>query len=510
MVMRAQHLAAPAELQTGPQNPTTYLFLSDVHLGSDIVPHVRPWARHAWLRDTPEVDARLVSLLNHYRRETPQRERVCLVIAGDFLDLVGVSLAVDKSLVRTAPTREERIHGLGSAADHVVLKVRAIAERHAEVFRALAAFLGAGHSLVVVRGNHDVELHWRSAQCAFVEAVAAHVDATMRANVRARIRICPWYFSVRGLFYVEHGHEFDPMCSFGDPLLPVCARDTRRIRAVPFSLMLRQVARPTRGLSSASYEDVSLATYLCLLGKLGLWGTARIAVRFGRAVRGLLREWFHYTFWETPRRVLRARRLHARFAAREGLDAPTLERLRSLYTKPAARSLRVVLKSLYLDRVFAVLLAFLLMGVAAWVVRTESLQPGIVMALFGLALGGYGVVGSGRDISATAPMRRSAQHLAALFDAKYVIMGHTHQPEVTRVSPGITYVNLGHWGEDDVPEERASTAASAPCTFFCLRVDDSGHRAELLAWDEHLGPRAYAPRPTLVPAPRATAVAERA
>ena len=77
----------------------------------------------------------------------------------------------------------------------------------------------------------------------------------------SRTQICPWFFAVDGLLYVEHGHEFDAMCGYGEPLLPTCVRDPRRIRSTPFSVLLRQVARPTRGVSSAAYDYVGIGVH---------------------------------------------------------------------------------------------------------------------------------------------------------------------------------------------------------------------------------------------------------
>jgi UDP-2,3-diacylglucosamine pyrophosphatase LpxH len=499
----------------GPQQPsgggvrTTYLFLSDVHLGSDLVPHARPWARKSWLTEAPEVDQRLAALLEHYGARAAHGTEVCLVIAGDFLDLVGVSLPLEGRALRTPPTWEERLHGLGSAPDHVVSKIEAIAARHAVAFRAFARFLELGHRMVVVRGNHDVELHWRAAQAALRDAIAAVAAPHARERVRGALTICPWFYAVPGLFYVEHGHEFDPMCSFGDPLLPTCLGDSRRIRSVPFSVMLRYVARPTRGLSSASYEDVSLKAYLALGYRLGLSGGVRIARRFAHAVRNLLWEWARERRGEAPRRTLRARAGRTRFARESGVPLTTLDALHRLHTRPAVRSLRFVLSSLYLDRVLAVLAAFTVMAVAALCAGRGAEVAALALGALGLVSAGYGAMGSGRDISAAGPMRRGARRIAPHFDARYVIMGHTHRPEHSPVEGRASYVNLGHWGEDDVPEERRQDIAP-PCTYFRIDVDALGHRAELCRWDDERGPRPYVPAPAEELAPAAQPLPERA
>ena len=334
-----------------------YLLLSDIHLGSDIVPHVRPWAATSWLLQEAEIDARLIALIDHYREACTPGRRFRLVIVGDFLDLVGVSLTPRHEDVSTPPTREEELHGLGSASDHVVRKVEAIAARHPNVFRALLRFIEAGHQLVLVRGNHDIELHWRAAQRALLDAILVDAPVERRDELARSIRISPWFYAVEGLLYAEHGHEFDAMCSYGDPLLPTCPRDPRRIRSTPFSVLLRHIARPTRGLSSAAYDYVGMSAYARLLTQLGVSGSARIAVRYVRASRRLISECFTRALDGGKRRMQRAQGMLKRFAEQTGIEPARLEALRALYVAPAAHSLDDVTRSLYLDRVLSLVLA---------------------------------------------------------------------------------------------------------------------------------------------------------
>lgn len=468
-----------------------YLVLSDVHLGSDLVQHVRPWARQSWLSVDAEIDQRLIGLLAHYRERAGHDRKLCLIIAGDFLDLVGVSLPPERSALKTEPTREERRHGLGSAHDHVVQKVRAIAARHGRVFAALYEFLAGGHRLVIVRGNHDIELHWREAQRAFVDAIRAHApDARSGREVAARIRICPWFYAVEGLLYVEHGHEFDAMCSYGDPLLPTCPRDSRRIRLSLFAVMLRHVARPTRGLSTRHYENVSFGAYLQLLLQLGISGSLGIAMRFGSAVAALLGECVAQVRRERALRALRCAVKRRRFANQNATSLGTLRQLVRLYARPAACSFRLVLRALYLDRALALGLAFACVVLGAYLARYRAMLDGVLCALPAALLAAYAGLAPNRDLAPTTRMRSGAAQIARLFRTRYVVMGHTHHAEAVPLPNGATYLNVGHWGEDDVPEERRGNEQPAPCSYLWLSAAN-GYRAELLRWDPSFGPRPY-------------------
>jgi UDP-2,3-diacylglucosamine pyrophosphatase LpxH len=466
-----------------------YILLSDVHLGSDLVTHVRPWAATSWLTREAEIDDKLVSMLAYHR--TRRRERpLCVVMAGDFLDLVGVSLPPEQTM-RTAPTSEEREHGLGSAPDHVVHKVWAIARRHPRVFKALMELVADGHQLVLVRGNHDIELYWYAAQHAFVEAVIAHAPAERHRELAARIAVHPWFFVVPGLLYVEHGHQFDAMCSYGDPLSSTCPRDSRRIRQVPFSVMLRNVARPTHGLSTAAYEHASFGAYLGLLMRLGLRGSMRIAMRFARATSRLVGTWVSHVRGENCRRRHAKSIRKARFAGQQGLKQSQLAALESLYVRPASHSLAFVLRSLYLDRVAALACALGFVVLGAVLARYESGLEGVICALPAALFAAYAVFGIERDIFPARRMQQGAARIAELFETRFVVMGHTHQPverALGEASDAPRYVNVGHWGEDDLPEERSAHATNS-CTYLHLRLRGDRYRADLMRWDSRLGPR---------------------
>jgi hypothetical protein len=103
-------------------------------------------------------------------------------------------------------------------------------------------------------------------------------------------------------------------------------------------------------------------------------------------------------------------------------------------------------------------------------------------AISGALLLGYAFVGSGSNQSPQASMRRGAAHIAALFAARWVVMGHTHEPVLEPLSPAASYVNLGSWGEDDPPDERTELRNNFG-TFLVLRHVEGEYRAEFLRWE---------------------------
>jgi hypothetical protein len=204
-----------------------------------------------------------------------------LIIAGDLVDFMGMSIApVEGATLDTPLTAEEQSHGLGSARDHAMHKMRAVAARHDLVFRKLADFVAAGHSLVLVRGNHDVDFYWETARSAFVQALIERAGADFkseagRTELAARVEFRHWFYYVEGLLYVEHGHQYDETCSHSHLLAPLRPGDPNRIAYSFSDILLRYVVRPTRGLSTEGHDDRTMLSYIRMAFAMGVGGAWR-------------------------------------------------------------------------------------------------------------------------------------------------------------------------------------------------------------------------------------------
>src|SRR5437773_11094146 len=95
---------------------TNFLVLSDMHLGSDIAEGAsfRAPAR------SDSVDDDLRALLDHYRDDSDPWH---LIINGDFIDFIGISIDTAGASLSTEPIAEERAHGLGTSAAHARVKL---------------------------------------------------------------------------------------------------------------------------------------------------------------------------------------------------------------------------------------------------------------------------------------------------------------------------------------------------------------------------------------------------
>jgi hypothetical protein len=88
---------------------------------------------------------------------------------------------------------------------------------HSEGFDALAEWLVQGNSLVIVKGNHDLEWYWPGVRNYLRRALADRIlamdpksgglDAVLRTRVLPLIYFVDDSITFDGTFYIEHGHK---------------------------------------------------------------------------------------------------------------------------------------------------------------------------------------------------------------------------------------------------------------------------------------------------------------
>jgi UDP-2,3-diacylglucosamine pyrophosphatase LpxH len=481
------------------------LILSDVHLGNDLNDLTREGSRRS-----KNVDADLASLLTHYRVSPCAGKRWRLVIAGDFIDFVGMSILPRAVFERVdgrgqeGVSDEERQHGLGNSSDHASMKLHAVAERHSVVFDALADFLSAGHAITIVHGNHDVEFHWDAVKDglrALLAAIAAKrngwsTEATAR-EFATRIEFAPWFYYVGGVAYVEHGHQYDTLCSTDHVMAPLSPGDPRRIARSFSDVLLRWVVRPTGRVPEYGHERMGVVDYVLLGASLGTGGVLRLLMRFVSAVvelfrlrRAHLSEAAHALREEHERRM-------ALLAEKTRVGVERLRALAALQVPPVTRSVRKILASVLLDRIGVGVAASAAIVALAIAGRHRAWPWGLV-AVVAVAwvwthrrLTVQRREWFGEKLDNDAILVERAGHLARLFPAAFVVMGHTHTPAMVPVAKGAaTYVNVGSWHE---AEPTGNNGFRAARTHLVIHPNDDGPTAEFLAWSPE-GPRRFVRR----------------
>jgi UDP-2,3-diacylglucosamine pyrophosphatase LpxH len=454
----------------------SFLVFSDVHLGSDL----DDGQGHAPKRSS--VDGDLVALVAHYRKTPPKASRWHIVIAGDFIDFIGMTIAPPEERsdalsteLTTELTEEERAHGLGGSSDHAREKLRRVARRHADVFAELAAFVADGHALTLVHGNHDIELHWDEVQEDFRRILVAHAQPSDADAFLARIAFNPWFFWRDGVAFIEHGHQYDPFCATAYVMSPLSPLDPRRIARGFCDVLLRFVVRPTRGMTESGHEHVGLLHYVRFGAKLGLSGMIALGMRFGSAVRELFRVRAEsFTEAAAALRAEHDKRI-AKLAAAKRIGIDRLRRLLELQSQPITATIGGILASVLLDRIALTCAALLAMSSIAVAALAFGFTPwamlGVVPVWALLHLG----LARRRHVDPSKQLADRATHLVKLFPAAFVVMGHTHIPQSIRAGDA-TYINVGSWAEHEDESEKAAR------THLVIHVTPGGAEAHFHTW----------------------------
>lgn len=452
------------------------LVFSDVHLGSDLndsgpsVPRSRA------------IDRDLAALLAHYRAHPPAG-RWRLVLAGDFVDFVGMSIDQRAGdMLETEPTAAERSFGLGGAEDHVRLKLERTRARHPDVFAELIAFVADGHAVTFIQGNHDIEMHWEGVRRDFADLLLSSSDPDHRSAAASRIEFEPWFFHREGLVFIEHGHQYDPFCATPYVLAPLSPHDPKRVLQSLSDTLLRYIVRRTPGMKEYGHENRGLTSYVSWGLMLGARGSLKLFKHFVHAV---------VLLWETAKayrsdlgavvREEHERRLSARAAA-TGVSSERLRAALELQVVPIGRTTRGVLASVMLDRL-AVFLAMLPLLIALLVARSAfgALAVPALVAVMALWVVIHVWLSRGRpNVDPAAVMSDRAGKLAALFPSSFVVMGHTHVPLAETIGDA-TYINLGSWAEEE-PEPSDAAPYRAARTHLVIHAREDRHEAHLCEW----------------------------
>jgi UDP-2,3-diacylglucosamine pyrophosphatase LpxH len=469
------------------------LVLSDVHLGSDLNDF------GCSIRRSRSVDEDLVKLITHYRAVAPPIDHWHLVVAGDFIDFAGMAVRAEGVDLATECNDEEREHGLGNAVDHVRVKLRLVVERHRDVFDALAEFVADGHALTFVHGNHDLEFYWDAVKddlrsLLVARACAARADAVDCPAFDRRIAFHPLFFYVAGVAYIEHGHQYDAFCASQYVLAPLSA-DPRRITRSMSDVLLRFVVRPTRGMHEYGHEKHGVAHYLTFAVKLGAVGLLQLALRYAGAVRELFRlrrEQLSSAVKTPQEKHDRGMAVLAR-ATRDG--GGRMRAIAALQAPPVIRTVSGILASVLLDRLALGFVAILMLLLVAVLTVLHVVHAGwaVPCVVLGWILG-HCQLARKRIVDPGQRMLESATHLAKIFPAAFVVMGHTHTPAKVAINNGeATYINVGSWAEEEGDTGgSADNVYRAARTHLVIHRGDQGPVAELLVWDGDR-PRRFSP-----------------
>ena len=183
--------------------------------------------------DWPGADDLFPLFLEHLQRLSAEESRTWrLVLLGDVLDFLRIepSARVEPGALAEAGADSEPRPSSGSRLDTseraALLKLDWLATCCPAFFASLGRFVDAGSRIVVVPGNHDIELMRSSAQRRFAELV---LRSSSEAAAAERVAFAPWIYYVPGVLYAEHGHQYHDINAFPTLLRPYAPDDPQQL-----------------------------------------------------------------------------------------------------------------------------------------------------------------------------------------------------------------------------------------------------------------------------------------
>ena len=175
--------------------------IGDLHVGSPENPQLEDF----------RCDDAFAGLLRDEIPKLAGGEHATLIINGDFIDFPQILPELGET------SSEER---LGTTEAESLRRVAKAVKGHPRVFAALRSFLEAGNQVLLLPGNHDIDLHFPTVLGAVREAVGAGVGTTLEPGFAF---VAEGAIEERGVF-IEHGNQYtydNRFDHWSDPVRPV-------------------------------------------------------------------------------------------------------------------------------------------------------------------------------------------------------------------------------------------------------------------------------------------------
>ncbi|MEW6444350.1 MAG: hypothetical protein AB1640_25680 [bacterium] len=494
--------------------PFDYAIVSDLHLAEGKNPETGRISR--WENFfSDEAFERMLSRLRDLARDRG-RPRI-LIINGDCIDFLRVTsipqpAAIPKGFPSISPTKQK--YGLGTSPAESKWQLERVLAGHPVFFRGLARFLLAGHRLVIVKGNHDVNWLWPEVRYRFLESMEGFLrEEGSRQSLTEpeissaldRIEIRPWVYYVKDLLYVEHGNQYDPVNAFRHFLYPLLLDPDSPIDRyeidLPFgSFFTRYFFNKLESQDATAPNYLHPASYFSTL-----WGRQFYVVwnvvknylpYFFRTIRKVShREGGRYReirdhHWRLVRETGEEYGNPKLFQEIAGFHQPPAHDSRSEFLshalKKPLRKVGTAIGGLFLLSFFWSFLSewiahsplnLLLRTTLSLVTAYGFIFVGLLWILFSLKPTREGA--SYREAE-PGVLRAGAARIAHLLNVPYIAFGHSHQEDIWRVPGRNTwYFNTGTW----TPVLDAEHRVVRPQVHFPVLLVESG-QARLSRWND--------------------------
>lgn len=328
--------------------------ISDLHLceGEPIHPKYPLWKKYK----TKEFffDHEFAVFLKKIQSQS-HHESVELVLNGDIFDFDSITSFPDDAIYKISWL--EKIRGLKPREERSLYKIKKIIEDHVEFFNALREFIVNNNKVIFIIGNHDIELHYPAVQ----KEILDHLGLPEEKS--EHIRFNEWFYISNQDTLIEHGNQYDPYCVFDDPINPFVRGYNYNYIKLPFGNLACRYILNGMGFFNPHSDGnyiMNFADYMRLFVKYMLKSQPFIIVTWFLGAVWTLFYTIKDQFAEPIRNPLATEERVNQIAEKANASPRQVRELKELFIENANKDPYLIMKELWLDRAFIILVSFLI------------------------------------------------------------------------------------------------------------------------------------------------------
>lgn len=406
-----------------------------------------------------------------------------LVLNGDIFDFDSVMTIPENPPFSVDWLEHKR--GLAAEEGKSRYKINIILKDHHIWTAALRDFILAGHRVVFVIGNHDMELHWPGVQADVIELL------DLPRDYHHSVRFCEWFYISNGDTLIEHGNQYDAYCLCSNPINPLIKKGFKVLVRIPFGNLAGKYMVNGMGLFNphveSSYIKSSLKEYIVFFYKYVMrtqpfivwdWFWGALATLFVSLREGWL---------PSLKDPLMIEARVESIAVTANATPQMVWSLRDLHVHPVVYNPYKILKELWLDRallfIFIVFLSFLFFS-SLNVFVTVSMWWFVIPLLLLLPIFIFYAQSIESEVYKVQQVAYKKIPLGAkITKVKRVVLGHTHRQEHCEVE-GVEVFNTGTWSPA-FHDVECTQRYGKKCFAWIRREGDATERVgELYEWQD--------------------------
>lgn len=418
----------------------------------------------------------------HVIHKKSNGQPVELVLNGDIFDFDSVMGLPESPVYRISWL--ERKRGLNSEEAKSLYKIERILDHHPIWVEALQWFIGKGHRVIFIIGNHDLELHHPKVR----EVILSRLD--LPKPFQSHVRFNEWFYISNGDTLIEHGNQYDPYCVTPDPIHPFIRRFNKIEVKIPFGNLATRYMINGMGFFNPHADDNFIMTgreyirfflrYVVMAQPLLLWtwfwsATVTLWVSFVNRLSSPIRD------------PLNVEDRVESIAQKSNATPRMVRELYQLFVAPAASRPLLLSRELWLDRAFLMLL-FIAITFQIFLFIKSVYDISLFWTFIPLSIYLPFFIFYSKSISSDVtkykePQERILGMQGSIAQVNRIIYGHTHQVRHEMIGL-VEHLNSGTWSpafkdvECKQPTDRK--------TYVWIQPDEGFHQriAKLLYFED--------------------------